>query len=168
MGFGEKIYKRKNADKAAFYSSNGDRENKEMIMAPAPPSKSPEEREFVVDSGASTHMMNKKKIQMNWRLCADHSQKPKTKIKRGMAVEIRTTLLEEFTDNLEDTELHAPAHTSQDSDSERATKVVSKSSKHSIYTHFPKDLRSLLANQNDKGSLQKTHWRSSTSSRKVW
>ena len=27
-------------------------------------------------------------------------------------------------------------------------------------------LRSLLANQNDKGSLQKTHWRSSTSSRK--
>ena len=29
-------------------------------------------------------------------------------------------------------------------------------------------LRSLFANQNDKGSLQKTHWRSSTSSRKVW
>ena len=29
-------------------------------------------------------------------------------------------------------------------------------------------LRSLLENQNDKGSLQKTHWRSSTSSRKVW
>ena len=29
-------------------------------------------------------------------------------------------------------------------------------------------LRSMLANQDDKGSLQKTHWRSSTSSRKVW
>ena len=29
-------------------------------------------------------------------------------------------------------------------------------------------LRSLFANQNDKGSLQKTHWRSSASSRKVW
>ena len=29
-------------------------------------------------------------------------------------------------------------------------------------------LRSPLANQNDKGSLQKTHWRSSTSSRNVW
>ena len=29
-------------------------------------------------------------------------------------------------------------------------------------------LRSLLANQKDKGSLQKTHWRSSTSCRKVW
>ena len=34
--------------------------------------------------------------------------------------------LEEFTDNLEDTEVHAPAHTTQDSDSERLTKVVSK------------------------------------------
>ena len=29
-------------------------------------------------------------------------------------------------------------------------------------------LRRLLENQNEKGSLQKTHWRSSTSSRKVW
>ena len=47
--------------------------------------------------------------------------------------------LEEFTDNLEDTEVHAPAHISEDSDSERLTKVVSKSRKHSIYTHFPKD-----------------------------
>ena len=47
--------------------------------------------------------------------------------------------LEEFTDNLEDKELHAPAHISQDSDSERPAKVVSKSKKHSVYTHFPKD-----------------------------
>ena len=47
--------------------------------------------------------------------------------------------LEELTDNLEDTELHVPAHSSQDLDSERPTKVVSKSKsrKHSIYTHFP-------------------------------
>ena len=60
--------------------------------------------------------------------------------------------LEEFTDNLEDTEVHAPVHSSQDSDPERPTKVVSKSRKHSIYTHFPKrpKLRSLCANQNDK------------------
>ena len=35
--------------------------------------------------------------------------------------------------------MQAPAHISQDSDSERPTKVVSKSRKHSIYTHFPKD-----------------------------
>ena len=47
--------------------------------------------------------------------------------------------LEEFTDNLEGTEVHAPAHISQDSDSERPTKVVSKSGNHSFYTHFPKD-----------------------------
>ena len=47
--------------------------------------------------------------------------------------------LEEFTDNLEDIDLPAPTHFSQDSGSERPTKVVSKSRKHSIYTHFPKD-----------------------------
>ena len=52
-----KKYKLKNADKATFHSSNGDRENKEMIMAPSYASKSPEEREFVADSGASMHMM---------------------------------------------------------------------------------------------------------------
>ena len=58
--------------------------------------------------------------------------------------------LEEFTDDLEDTEVHAPAHIFQDSDSERPTKVVlkSKTRKHSIYTHFTKyrNLRSLLMN----------------------
>ena len=47
--------------------------------------------------------------------------------------------LEEFSDNLEDTEVPAPAHISQDSDSERLTKVVSTSRKHNIYTPFPKD-----------------------------
>ena len=68
--------------------------------------------------------------------------------------------LEEFTDNLEDTEMPVPAHISQDSDSERPTRVVSKSRKHRIFTHFPKrpKLRSMLANQNYKGSLQTTHW----------
>ena len=34
--------------------------------------------------------------------------------------------------------MHAPAHISQDSDSESLTKVVSKSRKHSVCTHFPK------------------------------
>ena len=65
--------------------------------------------------------------------------------------------------------MHAPAHICQDSHSERPTEVVSKSMNHSMYTHFPKrpKLRSPLANQNDKDSLQKMHWRSSTSSRKV-
>ena len=78
--------------------------------------------------------------------------------------------LEEFTDILEDTELPASAHSSQDSDSERPTKVALKSTRHRIHTHFPKrpKLRSLLAIQNDKGSLQKTHCQSSTSGRQVW
>ena len=40
--------------------------------------------------------------------------------------------LDEFTDNPEDAELPASAHSSQDSDSERLPKVVSKSRKHSI------------------------------------
>ena len=47
--------------------------------------------------------------------------------------------MEDFTDILEDTELLASANSSQDSDSKHPTKVVSKSRKHCIYTHFPKD-----------------------------
>ena len=47
--------------------------------------------------------------------------------------------LQEFADNLEDTEVPAPAHVSHDSDSERPAKVASKSWKHSMKTHFPKD-----------------------------
>ena len=61
-----------------------------------------------------------------------------------MAIEIRTAVLrdlpewlEEFTDISR--ELHASAHSSQDSDSERPTRVVSKSRKHGVYTQFPKD-----------------------------
>ena len=42
-----------------------------------------------------------------------------------------------FTENLEDTEVPAPAHISHDSDSERPTEVTSR--KHCIFTHFPKD-----------------------------
>ena len=47
--------------------------------------------------------------------------------------------LEECTDSLEDTEVPASAHRSQDSGPERPTKVGSKSRKHSIFSHFPKD-----------------------------
>ena len=45
--------------------------------------------------------------------------------------------LVEFTENLEDAQVPAPAHASHDSDSERPTKAASR--KHSIETHFPKD-----------------------------
>ena len=74
-----------------------------------------------------------------WR----RSGKTQNKKKRGMRDEMRTTVCEilpewpeEFAENLEDTELLASEHISQDSDSERPTTVVSKSRKHSIYTHF--------------------------------
>ena len=48
--------KLKNEDKATFYSPT------EAWVMLAPSSKKPEEREFVVDSGASMHMMGKKEL----------------------------------------------------------------------------------------------------------
>ena len=68
--------------------------------------------------------------------------------------------LEEFTDYLEDKETPVPAHVSQDSDSERPTKVGSKSRKHQIVYSLSKrpKLRSMLENQNYEGSSQKTRW----------
>ena len=62
--------------------------------------------------------------------------------------------LEEFTDNLEDTGTPVPAHVSQDSDSERPTKVGSQSRKHTIFSlsKRPK-LRSMLENPKLRGLL---------------
>ena len=61
----------------------------------------------------------------------------------------------------------APAHISHDSGSERPTKVASKKQ---FFFHFPKDrnLRSMLANQDNKGSVQKANWCFSTSGREIW
>ena len=78
--------------------------------------------------------------------------------------------VQHFTDNLKVPEMPAPAHSYHDSDSEHLSKVVSTSRKHSVFTHFregPK-LGRMLEDQNYKSLLQKTHWRSSTSCRKVW
>ena len=47
--------------------------------------------------------------------------------------------MEEFGENLIDTELPAPAHSCRESDLEHPTKMATKSRKHSIHTHFPKD-----------------------------
>ena len=58
------IYKLKNADKATFYTPI------EARLLPAPTSKRPEEREFVVDSGTSLHMLSKKELSY-WILCED-------------------------------------------------------------------------------------------------
>ena len=54
MEFGEHIYKLKNADKATFYTPI------EARVMPTSTSETPEEREFVVDSGALMHMLSKK------------------------------------------------------------------------------------------------------------
>ena len=54
VGFGEHIYKLKNSDRTTFFSPV------EAKVMPASTSKRPEEREVVVDSRASMHMMSKK------------------------------------------------------------------------------------------------------------
>ena len=52
------IYNLKNADKTTSYSAS------EARVMLAPTSKSPEERESVVDSGSPMHMMSKKRIKL--------------------------------------------------------------------------------------------------------
>ena len=54
MALGENVYKRKNADKATLYSSI------EAKAMPPPTSKSPQEREFEVDSEVPVYMLSKK------------------------------------------------------------------------------------------------------------
>ena len=56
MEFGKNIHKLNNADKATFYTTFEAR----VMLAPTP--KSPGEREFVVKTGASMHMMSEKDI----------------------------------------------------------------------------------------------------------
>ena len=59
--------------------------------------------------------------------------------------------------NLEDLETHVPAHPSEREGD--ASKVETQKRKHSDIC---------LRTQNYEGSLQKTHWRTSTSRREVW
>ena len=59
MEFGANIYKLNNADKTTFYTSV------EARAMPAQTSTSAEEQEFVVDSGASMHMMSKKDLNLD-------------------------------------------------------------------------------------------------------
>ena len=72
MELGENIYKLKNADKATFYSPI------EARAMPAPTSNSPDEREFVVDSGASMHMLSKKNSSSDELDPLRRSKKPTT------------------------------------------------------------------------------------------
>ena len=58
VGFGENIHKLKNSDKATSHILGEARAMTTLIA-----SKRPEEREFVVDSGASMQVMSKKRIK---------------------------------------------------------------------------------------------------------
>ena len=56
IGLGENVFKLTNADEATSHTTI------EAKVMPVPTSKSSEEREFVVDSGASMHMMSKREL----------------------------------------------------------------------------------------------------------
>ena len=74
MGFGAKcLQAQKTLTTLRFFSPIQARETKEMIAATAPTSKIPEEREFIVDFGASTHRISKKRTdaQVKWILYGD-------------------------------------------------------------------------------------------------
>ena len=66
------VYKLKNTDKATFYSPI------EAMATPAPTSKSPEEREVVVDSGPSMHVLSKKDLSSDEMETLRRSRSPTT------------------------------------------------------------------------------------------
>ena len=70
-GIGENIFKLKNSDKAAFHVPG---EVKGMSTPVS--SKRPEEREFLVDSGASMHMMSKNESSSQELWTVDRSRTP--------------------------------------------------------------------------------------------
>ena len=78
--------------------------------------------------------------------------------------------LQEFRENLVDDEIpkHEDSHASSSHEAslEPIFKRREDLGKHSVYTHFPKDrnLRDLQKDQNYKGPVQKTQWRSRASS----
>ena len=67
---GENLCKRSNLDKATFYSPA------EARRIPAPTSQIPEEREFVVDSGASMHVLSKKDLSSDEKHTVKRSRYP--------------------------------------------------------------------------------------------
>ena len=71
MGFGEKKYKLKNADKATFCSLV---ETMSLVLV----SRNTEERMFVVASGASMHMLSKKDLSSDEMDTLRRSRNPTT------------------------------------------------------------------------------------------
>ena len=133
-------------------------------------------KQFVVDIGIAGFVNNScsrtKQRTRSRRLVQVTVKNPKRKIKRGMTIEIRTTVCEIFLNSLEDFTDNGSACTRTrfsglrfGTSHESGIKIKEVQYLYSVPKR-PK-LRHVLQNQNDKGSLQKTHWRSSTLSRKV-
>ena len=82
--------------------------------------------------------------------------------------------LQEFRENLVDDEIPLQGGSHASSSNEASLEPITKRredlGKHSVYTHFPRrpKLRDVSEDQNYKGSVQKTQWRSGTSCRKFW
>ena len=82
--------------------------------------------------------------------------------------------LQEFRENLVDDEIPLQggfhASSSHEASLEPTTERREDLGKHSVYTHFPKDRNCEICKRtkNYKASVQKTQWRSRTSSRKFW
>ena len=102
----------------------------------------------------------------------DRSGQPdETTIERGNPLNSEIPeLLQEFRENLVDDEIpvHGDSHasSSHEASSEPTFKRREDLGKHSVYTHFPKDRNCEICKRtkNYKGPMQKTQWRSRTSS----
>ena len=122
-------------------------------------------------------------------LVNDRSGKPEEiqanktpKTKKETTIELGNTFdseipewLQEFRENLVDDEIPlqgcSQASSSHEVSSEPTTKRREDLGKHNVHTHFPKDRNCEICKRtkiNNKGPMQKTQWRSRTSSRKFW
>ena len=93
--------------------------------------------QFIVNIDIAGFVFTKSSPRAKWRTSPRRlvrtTIKNTQKIKRGMAIEIRTTVCEIFLND------RSACTRTQFSDSERPSNVVSKSRKHSFETHFPED-----------------------------
>ena len=129
-------------------------------ISPVPVSNSVDDRSGKPDETQANKIPkpNKKEtpIERGNPLCSDNSEIPEW--------------LQEFSENLVDDEIPlqggSHASSSHEASLEPTTKRREDLGEHSVHTHFPKDrkLPDLQADQNYKGSVQKTQRRSRTSS----
>ena len=75
--------------KATLHSPIQAYETKEMIAVPTPTLKTPKEREFVVDSGASMHMLSKKDLSSDGMDALRRSRIPTTVVLANGEVQTR-------------------------------------------------------------------------------